>query len=249
MIHEGIVRALRYAYPPNSLSLCGPHHAHRQVNLAHYANTFTSDTGSKELLEQFSTLYPYLVVIAQANNIKDPFDPRVVEGYWLGNSLLSRVPVNSYITLLDDTIHMKKKLTPAKRSHLFDTVAGGGLPIHAFHVTNVYIRTGHIDEVQTVQSMDACIINWGNIISIDNNEVIVQTRPLTAHNGTLVFGPMMKRRLSFEGPDDSLKSVVKIGDIVSYHWGIVCERITLSQRNNLIRYTKQAIVYANAQHS
>ena len=79
---DGIARCTRYAFGPNRLHLCGPD-ANKEV-LA-YLKEGVSDPGLENLLRRFSTLYPYLQHIAQANHIADPCDERVVEAYWIGN--------------------------------------------------------------------------------------------------------------------------------------------------------------------
>ena len=72
----------RYAYPPNALGLCG---ADETRTLLEYGDARASDGGLAELARTFEGAWPYLTLIAQANGIADPLDPRVVEAYWVGN--------------------------------------------------------------------------------------------------------------------------------------------------------------------
>ena len=81
----GIMRCSRYSFGPNRLHYCGPD---RNSELRDYIKTNKTDPGLRGILQKFETLYPYLRHIARINNISDPFDYRVVEAYWLGNSLL-----------------------------------------------------------------------------------------------------------------------------------------------------------------
>ena len=92
---KGLALCSRYSYPPNSLSLCGPD---KKKDLNWYSIYQQTDKGTLEILSQFSTLYPYLTLIAQENKIKDPFNQKVVEAYWIGNNLLHKIPVKSFVT-------------------------------------------------------------------------------------------------------------------------------------------------------
>src|SRR5579859_1599737 len=56
-----------------------------------YAVAATVDRGLAELLGRFSGAKPHLRLIARTTGIGDPFDPRMVEAYWIGNDLLSQV--------------------------------------------------------------------------------------------------------------------------------------------------------------
>src|SRR3990167_9993879 len=88
MNKQGLLTCARYAFAPNYLKYCGPD---ENRTIFQYCAAQDADAGLRELLEEFGTLYPYLRFIAQANGIADPFDPRVVEAYWVGNRLLEVV--------------------------------------------------------------------------------------------------------------------------------------------------------------
>ncbi len=63
----------------------------RPRTLLEYGAAGASDGGLAELARTFEGAWPYLSLIAAANRIDDPLDPRVVEAYWVGNALLDRV--------------------------------------------------------------------------------------------------------------------------------------------------------------
>src|SRR3989338_5875958 len=90
---DGIARCSRYAFGPNRLHLCGPE---KNREVLSYMSQNASDEGLKQILREFQTLHPYLVSIAQANRIRDPFDDRVVEAYWIGNELLNAIPAKVF---------------------------------------------------------------------------------------------------------------------------------------------------------
>lgn len=239
---QGLALCSRFAFPPNSLSLCGPE---KQIDLKWYTETLQIDLGVKNILSQFSTLYPYLCLIAYENNIADPFDTRVVEAYWLGNSLLSKIGIKPFINHLSDKLVLKKKIKKTDLSKIFLKVEKGALPNHAFHVLNIYKRTGRIESLHTVQTMDACIINWGKITTLKGNKIVISTKPLTLSNNLLTLGQTRLRTLLIQGEKDTKQKELHEGDWVSYHWGYFCEKLNLRQLKNLIHYTKASIDLAN----
>lgn len=239
----GLSLVSRYSYPPNSLSLCGPE---KQKNLQWYAANQKPDKGTAEIISGFSTLYPYLVLIASENKIPDPFDKQVVEAYWVGNTLLSRIPIRSFVRHLEEPITLAKKEKHIIRERIYDKIASGALPHHSFHVLNIYKRTGNMDIPHTLETMDACLINWGQIKKILPQTLIVETAPLIMNNNRLRFGPKKERTIISQGEKDVLFAKLKIGDFVSYHWGYFCQTLTPSQLRNLTYYTKLSLQFANS---
>ena len=122
----------RYAYPPNALGLCG---ADETRTLLDYGSAGESDGGLAELARTFEGAWPYLALIAHANRIDDPLDPRVVEAYWVGNGLLDRVTPDKLMRHVED--RFSKRIGRSWR-HVLDAVAAGAVPHHNFHVLAVY---------------------------------------------------------------------------------------------------------------
>lgn len=242
MEDAGLNVACRYSFPPNSLSLCGPS---RQKDLHWYTTTLQTDRGTEELLRQFETLYPYLCLIAGQNKKKDPFDLKVVEAYWLGNSLLHKTRTFDFLQHIEEKVRLEK----SDRGAVKEKIAHGALPNHAFHVLNIYKRTGHLDIPHSIQTMDACIINSGRIVEINPTKIVVETRPLQLHQGLLEFGSPIRRKLRPQGEKDILVSSLSVGDSISYHWGYICEKLSIRQVTNLYAYTSLALKFANSTHS
>jgi hypothetical protein len=113
MNRSGTALATRYSYPPNSFALCGPN---RQADLSWYARNQKPDLGTEEIIAQFATLYPYLLLIAGENGRKNPFDARIVEAYWTGNALLAAVSPRRFVRYLDETLKLKRKLNSKNRT-------------------------------------------------------------------------------------------------------------------------------------
>jgi hypothetical protein len=237
--NDGIRLCLTYAYPPNSLSLCGPDN--RRTDVAGYRNgESVPDGGADGLLTKFKTLYPYLILIASHNRIPDPFDPSVVEAYWLGNGLLTAVLPKTTATFLTDTLGIRKSINPKRYRRLMEGTAENGIPHHAYHVFAVWRRTGNADIPHTIDSMDACIVNWGRIESMTSGHAVLTTQRVIAANGRLAFSSPVKRSVIVPYPDRYTP-----GDTVSYHWGVVCGTLTRRQLSNLIRFTNLSMAAAN----
>jgi len=246
-MHPGLLRCARYSFAPNSLKYCGPE---KQKDMFSYVAEKQVDQGLYGILEQFETLYKYLAMIAYENNIRDPFDARVVEAYWLGNGLLAKTKYKPLAVALTDGLELPKKLTPRQLattlSKLDEAVAH-----HTFHVLNIFRRTGHLPIAHTLLTMDSCRISWGRVKRITNYELRITNEkkqvvtfdveivPLVIHKDKLRLGKPILQNVACVGV------VPKVGEWVSVHWGYVCEVLSTRQLRNLEYYTKLAIDLAN----
>lgn len=242
MDHNGILLCSRFAYPPNSFGLCGPD---KLNDLKWYASHWNTDEGTKEILTAFTTLYPYLSFIAYENNIKDPFHPKVVESYWIGNTLLKKISFPKMATHLQEKFRLHDKLKIRELNILYEKIPQGALPHHSFHVLNIYIRTGNIDAPHSLQTMEACLINWGRIIRKSAISFTIECKPLVINGHKLAWGNKMARTIETFGQKDILSKEVNIGDSISYHWGKFCTKLNSVQLRNLIYYTNLSIKLAN----
>jgi len=234
---DGIARCARYAFGPNRLHLCGPD-LNREV-LA-YINEGATDQGLTNILKDFQTLYPYLQQIAHANRIKDPFDPRVIEAYWIGNQLLDTIPPKTYYRHLTDNLQIQKMSPPNQMHQLKDKLAQGALMHHSFHVLNIWRRTGHHDIEHTPDTIDKCCVTWGKVLKVSGPTLTVSRQP--------ILGPPKKQKIIRQLEHASLLDDIKTGDYVSIHWDTPCEIITPEQVANLTKYTNLSLQLAD-QHA
>lgn len=239
---DGVLRCSKYAFGPNRLHYCGPD-ANREV-LAYIKNG-VSDFGLASHLEKFQTMYPYLKQIAISNRIKDHFDDKVVEAYWIGNRFLENVNKSSFYRHAVDDHRLKKRLDLKSFARLKEKIAKGALPHHSFHVMNIWKRTGHITKAHTLESIDECRVSWGKIESVDGPNIKVRTQPLVSSAGKLILGKPIERILTRSLEADIDIDQIKIGDIISIHWGVPCEIISESQAENLRKYTLLSLNFAN----
>lgn len=238
---DGILRCSRYAFGPNRLHYCGP-----DQNTQLYANIKEKavDPDLLRILSQFETMHPYLVHIAHANNIKEPLDERVVEAYWVGNTLLDNVNKQLFYEHLVDGLSLKKKLGQSF-SLVEEKIGLGAVPHHSFHVLDIWRRTGHVDREHTLESMDDCLVSSGVVESVEGPFISVARVPLLYENRKLLLGAPVVRRYARKLESDYEIEQLKKGDIVSIHWGVICERISLKQAASLRKYTLLHIALAN----
>lgn len=239
---DGVARCARYAFGPNKLHLCGPD-ANQEV-LA-YLQAGVVDPGLTGLLSRFGTLYPYLLHIARANNIADPFNERVVEAYWIGNELLESIPLKIFYNHLVESLHLKKRSKPKEFDRLVAKLPLGASMHHSFHVFNVYERTGHDQNLHTVASMDACRISWGRVVEVNGSQIKLMRQPLKINNNKLYLAAaepyVISRRL-----EDDFMETPKLGDLITMHWQVPCEIVKEKQVRWLDKFTLKHLDLANS---
>jgi hypothetical protein len=126
----------RYAFPPNDRGLCGPDD---HAALRGYAAAGVTGPGLAHLARGFAGAWPYLGLIAAANGIADPLERRVVEAYWVGNSLLEGARVSSCAAFPEERFRGRAGRGWEK---IAQVIPAGAVPHHSFHVFCVYPWTG-----------------------------------------------------------------------------------------------------------
>jgi hypothetical protein len=239
---DGVARCSRYAIGPNKLHLCGPD---TSGEVLAYIRENAADEGLAQHLRQYRTLYPYLKTIARANHIRDPFDARVVEAYWIGNELLEAIPAKTYFRHLVDVVELKKRYPPKRFREVEEKLRHGGRMHHSFHVLNLYRRTGHAQVDHTLETFAQCLVRWGTIEAIDGPMFTVRTNPLLVEGHQLVFGKPVQERVTRRLWDDGLLEDARVGDRISIHWNTPCEILDDRHVQSLERYTALHVALAN----
>src|SRR6266536_3667210 len=172
----GMVRFIRYGFMPNRLRYCGGGESRL---LFDHAVEQVVDGGLKGHLQKFTGALPYLQLIARANGIPDPFDPRVVDAYWIGNSLLDHVEVRQlYDSLLE---RFSTQLQGRTRDLVLGKAPAGARPHHSFHVFDVHSRAGEL--AHSLDTMDNCRVSWGRVSAIEGPLFVVERFFFQAEDG------------------------------------------------------------------
>ena len=238
----GTILWARYSFSSNRLKYCGP-----DANLDLFERTASkvNDKKLREILCEFEAAFPYIQFIASENRIKDPFDWRVVEAFWLGNELLNNISINKFYK------HLKDRFSKRAKPLVFDLFAGkisaGSKPYHAFHVFEIYQRFGSwrgIDLGPVIETINNCKISWGRIIKIEKETLDIEYQPLILSK-KLSFGTSEIKKIDYKFRDKSFLENPKVGDWVSFHWNWACDILSKRQLKNLRKLTLWHLKLAN----
>jgi Family of unknown function (DUF6390) len=239
----GPVLFARYAYPPNRLGLCGPDDAPALRDGA----TAGALRELRELARGFEGAYPYLKLLATENGLQDPLDRRVVEAYWLGNDLAANVGPRALHRSVEE--RFRKRMSPGDWRWLELAVGGGSHPVHAFHVLEIFPRIGLMrggdDPGPVIETMDACRIRWGRVISVHGDRLVVEAARLELVHGSLRLGRPRVEAVSAWSDVRGPLGGAHVGDVVSLHWGWACERLAGAQLGRVAAWTHAALDLAN----
>ncbi len=238
--NKGIIRCARYAFMPNKLSFCGPD---KNKDLFYYCSENKADSGLNSILEEFQTLYPYLRFIAKSNRIKDPFDEKVIEAYWLGNQLLERIDQPSLYYHLNNNLEIKKKVKLGSYRKIEKKISLGAKPHHNFHVFSVWQQAKNQDLARILSSMDLCRISWGRVLKVGSSILETAYQPLTLKDNSLILGSEKMIQVNYQA--NAFLKKIKPGDWISLHWGFACEKLNDLQVAYLKKYTQENIQLNN----
>lgn len=245
----GAVMFARFAAPPNRLGYCGPDDHDRLV--AYGTGELRVDGGLHRIAAAFDGAWPWLELLATAAGT-DPLDPRVVEAYWIGNDLVTRVPA------LDLGNHLAARFGPrAGRdgSRIVDAVGQAAVANHAFHVFGVYpwvglLREGRGGDV-ALSVIDSCRVSWGRVVDAtgapEGAGVVVERAPLTWDGASLALGAPAHTVVDGSTPAaGDPAGAFDPGDLVAIHWSTICQRLDVRAARWLSSLTHLQIAAANA---
>jgi hypothetical protein len=101
------------------------------------------------------------------------------------------------------------------------------------------MRDGAVDEPLSI--VDDCRVSWGTVISTMAGFVVVERTPLVWEDGRLVPGAAEVVTVSC-----AVEVAAVVGDVVSIHWGNVCDVLTTSQFAWLRHVTNSQLVLSAA---
>lgn len=229
---SGAKLAVLYGHIPCRLGLCGPKDKGKKDIIEKFLKGEKILTMQVEnILREFKGAYAYYKLIANANKIANPFDYRVVEAYWLGNSLLNKVRA----------IHLKEmmRMEFLPLGHLpeekIKKITTGSIAHHNFHVLTIGSVTGTLKETES--SLELCRVSWGKAESVGEKVIIVSLRPLK-FGEKISLGSPVKKTIKW---DKNILPIIKKGDWVSIHWGTAIGKLSERQVDNIEKYTKEVL--------
>ncbi|MFO7785334.1 MAG: DUF6390 family protein [Thermodesulfobacteriota bacterium] len=235
---DGTIIFARYAFMPNRLRYCG---GTDNQTLFEYCAANRSDPGLVELLGKFQAALPYLKLIARSSGLPDPFDPRVVEAYWLGNELLDKVDLVRFYNSLRE--RLSSRVGPRALQHLLRKPPQGARPHHSFHVFDVHSRAGALKH--SLGTMESCRIGWGRITEVQESRFTVLHRPLVLEGGRLELGREQPKTVLHRIDGTGFIDHCEVGDWISFHWDWACDTLTARQVRNLAACTRHHLHLAN----
>jgi hypothetical protein len=233
----------RFAFMPNKLGYCGEQSFHNKA-LKFLEGDFPEEK-LREEVKYFSTAFPYLSLIAEKNSLDDFLDERVVEAYFLGNSLLEQCSAEGIKKLILRNF-VGEEFFPKEVAQKFaERVPQEAKPFHSFHAIFIFSFSSALPKI--LQNMDSCRISWGKILGLEkeNNSAIVEYNPLAEVNGKILFGSPCTKRVSF------LKQFtpnLQVGEMVAFHWNLIALSLSPKQLANLKHFSEQTLNVINLVH-
>lgn len=241
----------KHAFPPNNLGYCGPDVRGR---IQDYLHGDCSGESLLPFLTKFEAAYPFVKMIAKSTGIS-PFDYRVTEAYWIGNSLLDRVEPADFLEFTRKDLVSSRKMMGKKDGGLrreeakllFRKLGAMARPHHTFYVLDMYARSVENPESKEklLGLMDSCRISWGKVLEVKRNTLTVERPSLVfSEDELLALTRPKKAEVSYD-PEILSFNKIRTGDWVSVHWNFASEKLTVSQIRNLKKYTAYDILATN----
>lgn len=228
--------AILYGFVPNQLGLCGPEDRKKKRVISQYLKgEKKQESEIKKILKDFKGAYPYYRLIARSNKINSPLDKKVVEAYWTGNDLLSKVPVSEFRKMMKNEFLPMGKMPKEK----IENLPRLAFPFHNFHVLFIGSVTGRFKE--TKKGLDLCRISWGEVTKIEKDKITVLRQPLK-FGKRLTLGKSVARVISW---DKKIAPSLKRGDWLSIHWNSVVEKLDKKKLENIRKYTAKTLKIIN----
>jgi len=245
MKDRGLVFHAKHAYMPNTLGYCGPDDRGRILRLLEDGK---AGEGLLNTLRGFEAAYPFLKLIAR-NTGREVFDYSVPEAYWIGNSLLDRVPSSDFYDFSHRELQGKD---PEKVKMVFKALEGSSPPHHSFYVLTTYVgetaaggpNPSNERAAKLGQLIDSCRISWAKVKEVGEEELRVEYRPMVIDEGRVAFAPPKVKRVRYNPEVHPFESV-RAGDMVSVHWDYACDVLSPRQAKNISRYTARDVDVVN----
>lgn len=228
----GLKAAASYGFIPCQLGLCGPEDKKKKAIISQFLKGKKGlEQDIREILTNFKGAYPYYRLIARSNEIRSPFNRKVIEAYWTGNSLLEKVRPTDLADMMRKDFLPLGKMPEEKIKNL----PGAAIPFHSFHVLFIGSITGRFKG--TERGLDLCRVSWGRIRKIKRDKLVVSRQPLK-FGKKIVLGKPAEIIINW---NKDILSRVGGSDWVSIHWNTAIEKLNPEKLKNLEKYTERVL--------
>ena len=203
---SGLLLFCQHAYPASLKGACGQNNLEA---LRNFIQTGKQPKNIRQVLLGFPSAIKNLKQLSRQSGIKDIFDYRLVEAYWLGNNLLESFPKNKKPFHLASLL---QSLQPALKKDL---------PRSVKLLENCRISYGQVLKIEKPISRKQKI----------GKAAIIAYAPLGFQNKTVVFQKDKIKKVSFIDPQ------IRKNDCVSLHHNYICSVLTEKQLIQLAGHT------------
>lgn len=235
----GLKIAVLFGLYPNLLGFCGSQKSSDKDILSRWlSGERISIQKIKKIIRGFEGAFPYYKLIASSNNIKDPFDAKVICAYWIGNNLLENVSIIDLRKMIAKEFSKRGLLGKYAAEKKAKAIPYASIPHHSFHVLVIGSVTGRVELKGKL--LDLCRISWGEVLNDTKREknAIIECRPLQKKNRKYIIGKAKQKTVFL---DKNFIPNVKVGDIVAVHWNHVVKVIGRKDASLLKKYTQSTI--------
>jgi len=207
---SGLLFFAKHAYPAALKSACGP--ANPEI-LRKFIQTSQAPKNIRQILMNFPDAVKNLRRIAKTNGIKDIFDYRVVEAYWIGNNLLNKFPIQTA------PFHLSQVLKSIRSSQWSSGAAK--------FIEDCRIAYGRVLSVKQPIT-NRCIVGAAKVL---------EYWPLAIKNASLGFDCHRIKKVKFIDPH------IRKNNLISLHHNYICSSLTEKQFAHLGSQTLLRIIH------
>lgn len=223
--------ASRFSMPPNSLGYCGKETAGARfqdcIKTGNCANV-------EEELSKFIVLHPYLKMMGQVTGLSK-FDYKIIEGYWLGNSILRQFKAKDYSLLLE--CFLEQGVPQNFVDDLRKNPPKKFIPTHLFQVLYVGVGKASGAVPFNLESINNCMIRWGEVSGVGEKEAEVELNTIDIVDNKYTL-KLVKETIPI---DRSITPDICIDATIITHWKQTIKVLTEKETKQIAYWTKKVI--------
>jgi len=225
----------RFSLPPNALGYCGKDSAPEKFKKCVIEGKCV---GVEKELKNFIVLHPYLKTLSNITG-KDLFSYQVAEAYWLGNNQLKKTKQDDYLELINN---FKKQGVPDWLiKEISEKQPKKFIPTHLFQILHIGVGKASGSVPYNLQSINNCMIRWGKVKKISNNNIWVDITSLSRSEKKYSLVKIISK---FQAVPRFITRL-KVGDTVAVHWKQVVKKLNKNEIQKLSYWTKEVLKYIN----